>query len=94
MSNFKFLREMPSSLNDACRSMEVAADHIDALEHVLLDARNAIASLPKEALGYANDPNGIPVSWPIQAELIWHINLALEGKKAADMTAASPSDAI
>lgn len=86
---FKFLREMPSSLNDACRSMDVAADHIDALETVLLDARNAIASLPSEALGYANDPNGIPISWPIQAELIWRINMVLEGKKTADMPEAA-----
>lgn len=84
MPDFKFLREIPSSLNDACRSMESAADHIDALESVLLDARNAIASLPKETLGYASDPSGVPVSWPIQAELIWRINMAMEGKKAAD----------
>lgn len=50
------LRAMPSSLNDACRTMDAAADQIDALvkalEHIALltDERGEIGSCARAAL--------------------------------------------
>lgn len=50
----------------------------------LADSREAIASLPEDALGYCGDEdsNGIPYKYPLQAELLYRVDNAL--------TAAAP----
>ncbi len=54
-----------------------ACNSHEALVNVLTDARNAIASLPMETLGYASDPMGEQIHWPIRDELLHRIDEAL-----------------
>lgn len=60
-----------------------ACNSHDALVNVLTDARNAIASLPMEALGYASDPMGQQIHWPIRDELLHRIDEALRATTTA-----------
>lgn len=55
------LRAMPSSLNDACRKMELAADCIDLLRHRLQSAEGDVIRL-KEFIEEFGRPKAEPRS--------------------------------
>lgn len=86
---------VPKEFNDAnirvAREFKVLAEaaeaRCDTLVKALTDARAAIASLPMEALGYASDPTGAQIHWPVRDELLHRIDEALPSNPPAGLAA-------
>lgn len=88
------LRTMPSSLNDACRKMELAADCIDLLRVRVISAESEAASLKKFI-----EQHGRPIADPDRAEAVEIIDMLktvieTELVKLGLPTAATPTSAL
>lgn len=77
---------------DAVKDVLRAVNSHEALVKTLTDARAAIASLPMDALGFASDPSGAQIHWPIRDELLHRIDTALSADAPVNGVVASSGD--